>query len=71
MNDGLLARMDKLDVRLDALEGKIDKIVVNDLPHLFDRMEKRLREGMATKADVHAEADRMIEAIQHGTNPSF
>ena len=34
-------------------------------------METRLRKELATKADVRAEADRVIEAIQRGTSPNF
>ena len=34
-------------------------------------METRIRNDMATKADVRAEADRMIEAIQRGTSSNY
>ena len=34
-------------------------------------METRIGNDMATKADVRAEADRMIEAIQRGTSSNY
>ena len=34
-------------------------------------METRIRNDMATKADVRAEADRMIKAIQRSTSSNY
>ena len=48
---------------LDALEKRLTKAM--------SAMADRLREDMATKADVRADGDRVIEAIQRGTSANF
>ena len=53
-------------VELDALETRI-MVALEDMSIAI----ADLRGAMATKADVRDEANRVIEAISHGTNPNF
>ena len=48
-----------------------DYITKEDLEKVMKDMERRLMDILATKADVRAEADRVIEAIQRGTSSNF
>ena len=60
--------------RFDSLEPlvqELHKLLTTDLPHAIRDLEKRLMADMATKADVRAQADRVIEAIQRGTSANF